>query len=54
MTPSRDQIELAKQYLTFLPGHPDSGKPITRDFATYADLIEYREERRKAVKKAKA
>lgn len=54
MTPSRDQIELAKQYLTFLPGHPDSGKPITRDFATYADLIEYREERRKAAKKAKA
>ncbi len=50
-TPAAFQVELAKEYLAFLPGHPDSGKPITREFSTYAELNRYREERRQAARK---
>ena len=46
--PSAAQIEHAKSYVARLPGHPDSGKPITREFPTYSDMYSYREERRQA------
>ena len=52
MSLTADQNALAKQYLTFLPGHPDSGKPITREFHTFPELRDYREERRRAAQKA--
>lgn len=38
-------VTVAKEYTGGLPGHPDSGKPITRTFATNADLIAYTKER---------
>jgi phospholipase C len=38
-------VAIAKEYLGGLPGHPDSGKPITRTFATNAELIDYTNER---------
>lgn len=50
--PAPFQVQLTKEYLAFLPGHPDSGKPITREFPTYAALNQYREERRQAAKDA--
>ncbi len=37
-----------KKYLSGLPGHPDSGKPITRNFATVGALRAYAQERREA------
>ena len=40
--------ELTKRYLAPLPGHPDSGKPITRHFATIGEMLAYAEERREA------
>lgn len=49
--PSASQIEHAKSYLAQLPGHPDSGKPLTREFASYAELNAYRRERRQAARK---
>ena len=41
-------VDLAKEYFALLPGHPDSGKPITRDFSTKAALGRYTQERREA------
>lgn len=40
--------ELLNIYLAPLPGHPDSGKKITRDYATNADVANYTEERVRA------
>jgi hypothetical protein len=37
--------ELLNIYLAPLPGHPDSGKKITKTFATNADVASYTEER---------
>lgn len=43
--------ELTKEYIQGLPGHPDSGKPITRHFATVKEMRAYAEERRSAARK---
>jgi hypothetical protein len=43
--------ELLEMYLRPLPGHPDSGKKITRPFATNADVLAYSEERVQAAEK---
>lgn len=37
--------EVLNIYLCSLPGHPDSGKKITREFVTNADAIKYTRER---------
>jgi hypothetical protein len=34
--------------LTPLPGHPDNGKPINREFRTVAELESYVQERNEA------
>jgi phospholipase C len=41
-------VKLTKQYLSALPGHPDSGKPITRTFATVGEMLAYAKEREDA------
>jgi hypothetical protein len=41
-------VDIAKGYAAILPGHPDSGKPITREFPTRAALLGYMQERRQA------
>ena len=41
-------VKITKQYLSPLPGHPDSGKPITRTFATVGEMLAYAEEREDA------
>jgi phospholipase C len=55
--PSEDQlaavpppylVKITKQYLSPLPGHPDSGKPITRTFATVGEMRAYAREREDA------
>ena len=46
--PAPYTVELAKQYADILPGHPDSGKPITREFPTRAALSKYMQERKQA------
>lgn len=47
--PPAPHIEkVTKKYLLGLPGHPDSGKPITRTFATVGALRAYAKERRDA------
>jgi phospholipase C len=38
-------LELLNMYVRPLPGHPDSGKEITQNFATNADVIKYTNER---------
>ncbi|WP_293403640.1 alkaline phosphatase family protein [Polaromonas sp.] len=43
--PMKFVVDLAKQYAEVLPGHPDSGKPITREFPTKAALAAYTRER---------
>jgi phospholipase C len=40
--------KITKKYLLGLPGHPDSGKPITRTFATVGALRAYAKQRRDA------
>jgi len=42
--------ELTKEYIGGLPGHPDSGKPITRHFATISEMRAYVAERRAAAR----
>ena len=39
---------ITKKYVLGLPGHPDSGKPMTRSFATVGELRAYAQERRDA------
>ncbi len=46
--PAPHIIKITKKYLAGLPGHPDSGKPITRTFATVGELRAYAKERRDA------
>src|SRR5262245_20545838 len=46
--PAPHIVKVTKKYLSGLPGHPDSGKPITRTFATIGELRAYAKERRDA------
>lgn len=46
--PAPHIVKITKKYLVGLPGHPDSGKPITRRFATVGELRAYAKERRDA------
>jgi len=43
--------QITKEYISGLPGHPDSGKPITRHFETVAEMRAYVSERRAAARK---
>ena len=43
-------MDFARQYCNYYPGHPDSGKPFTKTFATHRDLISYMQERRRAAR----
>ena len=43
--PAPHIVKMTRQYLRPLPGHPDSGKPITRDFATVGEMRAYAKER---------
>jgi phospholipase C len=56
--PAPHIVKVTKKYLAGLPGHPDSGKPITRTFATVGELRAYAKERRDAalaeIRKGKA
>ena len=38
-------VKMTRKYLGPLPGHPDSGKPLTRDFATVGEMRAYSKER---------
>lgn len=40
--------QMTKRYIVGLPGHPDSGKPINRNFATVGEMRAYAKERRDA------
>ncbi|MFY9223530.1 MAG: alkaline phosphatase family protein [Blastocatellia bacterium] len=40
--------DMTREYLAALPGHADSGKTITRDFATVGEMLAYAKERRDA------
>jgi hypothetical protein len=46
--PEPYRVDIAKEYAEILPGHPDSGKPITREFPTNAALAKYVQERNQA------
>lgn len=47
--PPAPHIEnMTRKYLGPLPGHPDSGKPLTRSFATVGEMRAYANERREA------
>ncbi|HYH67610.1 MAG TPA: alkaline phosphatase family protein, partial [Urbifossiella sp.] len=46
--PAPHAARLTRTYLAPLPGHPDSGKPLTRDFATVGEMRAYADERRAA------
>jgi len=43
-------LEFLNIYVAPLPGHPDSGKPITRSFATNGDVTNYTQERTQAAR----
>jgi hypothetical protein len=43
--PAPHLVKITRQYLGPLPGHPDSGKPLTRDFATVGEMRAYSKER---------
>jgi phospholipase C len=44
------QEEIAMEYIRSLPGHPDSGKFVSKNFATIGEMLAYIDERRKAAK----
>jgi len=44
-TPSQHIIQMTRKYLGPMPGHPDSGKPLTRTFATVGEMRAYSRER---------
>lgn len=46
--PAPHLVKVTRKYLAGLPGHPDSGKPITRSFATVGDMRAYAKQRRDA------
>jgi|GEM_PF-2031381 len=39
---------MTRKYISPLPGHPDSGKPLTRSFTTVGEMLAYANERREA------
>jgi hypothetical protein len=43
--PAEHIIRMTRQYLGPLPGHPDSGKPLTRSFATVGEMRAHSKER---------
>jgi phospholipase C len=43
--PAPHLVKITRQYLGPLPGHPDSGKPLTRTFATVGEMRAYSKER---------
>jgi phospholipase C len=43
--PAPHIVKMTRQYLGPLPGHPDSGKPLTRTFATVGEMRAYSKER---------
>lgn len=49
--PTPHMVELTRQYLAPLPGHPDSGRPVTRPFATVGEMRAYAQERREAARR---
>jgi hypothetical protein len=51
MKPSETAMHFARGYLYFYPGHPDSGKPLTKEFKTNMELLEYMDERKEAARK---
>lgn len=51
LPPMPHMVEIAKMYANGQPGHPDSGKPITREFATVAELDDYVRERDEAARR---
>jgi hypothetical protein len=48
--PTETTMHFVKGYLNFYPGHPDSGKPLTREFKTNSELLAYMQERKEAVR----
>jgi phospholipase C len=44
------QVEITMEYIRGLPGHPDSGKFVSKNFATIGEMHAYVGERRKAAK----
>ncbi|HEV7878859.1 MAG TPA: alkaline phosphatase family protein [Bradyrhizobium sp.] len=43
--PAPHLVKMTRKYLGPLPGHPDSGKPLTRSFATVGEMRAYSKER---------
>jgi phospholipase C len=43
--PAAYLVKMTRKYLGPLPGHPDSGKPLTRGFATVGEMRAYSKER---------
>ncbi len=43
--PAPHLVKMTRKYLGPLPGHPDSGKPLTRSFATVGEMEAYSKER---------
>jgi phospholipase C len=50
MKPTETAMHFARGYLYYYPGHPDSGKPLTREFKTNLELLQYMDERKKAAR----
>jgi len=48
--PKPDDIEYLEEYTSCLPGHPDSGKHITRNFRSMNDVSDYLQERYRAAR----
>lgn len=46
--PEKHMLDLTLEYISPLPGHPDSGRIINREFETLAELLAYVLERRNA------
>ena len=42
--------QFAKEYCAYYPGHPDSGRPLSRKFRSLRDLRDYMTERRRAAR----
>jgi phospholipase C len=48
--PASSALDFAREYCNVYPGHADSGKPLTKGFATHGELIAYMRERRRAAR----
>ena len=49
--PSETVMHFVRGYLYFYPGHPDSAKPLTKEFNTNLELLKYMDERKEAARK---